>query len=170
MRILLVDSNQNERIVNRDVLETLGHQVKGVSNEDEAVTILQNEDFEFIITELNLPKTDGLEFIKKISHLKPDTPVIVLTEGVSMSKAIKAVKLRALDVLIKPMDVKKMEKLLSEAQLEKRSIRNRSELDDDIRQKISALQNAVEETQLQFRAANSKMHVLEEIAKQLLRK
>lgn len=168
MRILLVDGNQNELTVNRDVLEALGNQVVGVARGDEAIVKFETEDFDLVVTELNLTTIDGLELIESFGVIKPKVPVIVLTEGVSMSKAIKAVKLRALDVLIKPMDVERMENLLKEILIKDKSVDLRHEIDTDLREKISALKTAVEETQMQFKAANSKMHVLERIAKQLL--
>lgn len=170
MRILLIDGNLNELTVNRDVLEALGHQVTGFTNAEEAVATFKSEDFELVVTELNLPRADGLELIETFGTIKPKVPVIVLTEGVSMSKAIKAVKLRALDVLIKPMDVAKMETLLREVLVDREMVERQYEINDDLRKKINALRNAVEETQQQFKMANSKMHVLEQIADQLLRR
>ena len=86
-----------------------------------------------------------------------------------MSKAIKAVKLKAIDVLIKPLNVERMEALLKDITMNRHTNEIYKQADNDLKQKIEALRHAVEETQLQFKEANSKMNVLEEIAKQLLR-
>ena len=108
MHILLVDNHKNDLVVNRDFLMAYGHKVDGVSSAAEAMEVAKVTQYDLVLLEINLPDDSGLSLIKTFSEVEPSPPVYVLTEGVSVARAIKAIKLNAIDVIFKPLDDNKL--------------------------------------------------------------
>ncbi len=114
MHILLVDCNHNELIVNHDILETYGHRVDSATSADIAATKITARHFDVAIIEINMPDNSGMGLLKTFATSYPKVPVFVLTEGISVPRAIKAIKMNAVDVLIKPLDSAKIRLLQAE--------------------------------------------------------
>jgi len=64
---------------------------------------ISDDHFDLIITELKLPRMDGIELLKQTREVKPATPVILVTENAGITEAVEAMKLGALDFIIKPL-------------------------------------------------------------------
>ena len=108
MKILLIDNHKNDLVVNRDVLTAHGHQVDAVTNAEEAISKSSSGHYDLVLTDINLPNDSG---IKLIENLARQTRLFVLTEGISVARAIKAIKLNAIDVIFKPLDAVKIEQI-----------------------------------------------------------
>jgi NADH-quinone oxidoreductase subunit E len=67
-----------------------------------ALDAFQRKEVDLLIADLRLPDIDGLEVIKEVKHVRPDTGVIVITGYSTVSSAVSAMKLGALDYLAKP--------------------------------------------------------------------
>ena len=78
-RILLVDDNARGSAARRTVLEEQGHKLKCVSTAAEALDQLANHKFDLIVTNYRIPRTDGVELIKRIRKQEIDLPVILLS-------------------------------------------------------------------------------------------
>lgn len=167
MRILLIDGNQNELAVNRDFLESMGHKVVEVNSAEKALTTFQSGDFDLVMTELNLPGSIGLALIESFGILKPNIPVVVLTEGVSLNKAIQAVKLNAVDVVLKPVDEKSIEGMLKEIPHQTKKAVSSRDHGNDLWNEVMDLKTTLEETQLQFEKVRNRLDVLEQKAQRL---
>jgi serine/threonine protein kinase len=102
--ILVVDDEPGIREFLVDALATDGHQLSEASSADAAVERLKHEDFDLLITDLRMPgKLDGMDVVRVARQSHPDTRVIVLTAHGSVSTAVDAMKLGAIDFLEKPM-------------------------------------------------------------------
>lgn len=76
-------------------------QVKAISNPEQALEIIRTNQFDLIITDLNMPKINGLEIISEAKKCSPNTPVIIMS-GSDKIEAQNALKLGATDILTKP--------------------------------------------------------------------
>jgi len=102
--ILVVDDEPGIREFLVETLLTDGHTLTEASSADAAVERLKHEDFDLLITDLRMPgKLDGMDVVREARQSHPDTRVIVLTAHGSVTTAVDAMKLGAIDFLEKPM-------------------------------------------------------------------
>ena len=105
LNILLVEDDPDVRAVLRDALEEAGHQVDAVVDGAVAMQRLGAAVFDLVITDLRLPKVDGLTLFRRARELAPGTDVILMTSFGAVSDAVAAVKEGAYDYLTKPFEV-----------------------------------------------------------------
>ena len=102
-RILVVDDDEMDRLVERMILEELGHELYFAKDGEDALGIYQERDIDVVVTDLKMPGVDGLSLIRQIRDLHPGAEVIVVS-GLSRSKLEQAHDLGARDTLVKPVD------------------------------------------------------------------
>jgi len=103
MRILVVDDEKIKRVTLADDLLTQGHEVVAVGDGEAALGELEVGRFDVVVTDLKMPKIDGLELLKRIKQGPlADMEVILMTAYGSIPVAVEAVKLGAFDFLTKP--------------------------------------------------------------------
>jgi len=109
-KVLLVDDEAKIREILKLVLEKEGYQVHTSKNGSEALSALENEYFDVMITDLKMPKMDGLELMREIKQKGIKVNVVFITAYADIKDAVEAIKLGAFDYLEKNF---KMEELLS---------------------------------------------------------
>jgi len=125
VRILVVD---DERIAGRNlqrILEKEGYEVKTAGGGAEAIKILeQTEDNEFdlVLTDLKMPRVDGMEVLAKTLSLYPNTDVIMITGYATVESAIAALKAGAYHYITKPFKLDEVRRVVKEA-LEKQELK-----------------------------------------------
>ena len=103
MRILVVDDEKIKRVTLADDLATQGHEVVAAADGTEAWGQLQQGRFDVVVTDLKMPKMDGIELLKRIKQgVRADVEVIMMTAYGSIKVAVEAVKLGAFDFITKP--------------------------------------------------------------------
>ncbi|MEN6497832.1 MAG: sigma-54 dependent transcriptional regulator [Thermoguttaceae bacterium] len=103
MRILVADDEKIKRITLADDLSTQGHEVVTAADGEEAVRLLETGHFDVVVTDLKMPKVDGIELLKRIKQSPlSDVAVIMMTAYGSIQVAVEAVKLGAYDFITKP--------------------------------------------------------------------
>jgi len=102
--ILIVDDESNIRETLKLFLKDEGYNAEEASDGEEALSLLNQKDYDIVITDLNMPKIDGIELIKKGSSISPDTFFVVMTAYASVKTAIEALRLGAYDYLLKPIE------------------------------------------------------------------
>ena len=108
-KILVVDDEQAIRILLSRALANLGKfQVEVAGNGEEALAKVEHGQFDLVLTDLKMPKMDGLELINRISTRRPDILTVLMTGHGSIDSAIKAMKRGASDYLTKPIDLEEM--------------------------------------------------------------
>ncbi|MFT3699457.1 MAG: sigma-54 dependent transcriptional regulator [Kofleriaceae bacterium] len=118
--VLLVDDEPGVLFTLTELLLERGHKVITAKNGVEALTKL--EDAEAVLTDLSMPKMDGLELMAQIAARDPSLPVILLTAHGSEKVAVAAMKQGAYDYLTKPFDIDEVA-LVIERALEARRLR-----------------------------------------------
>lgn len=103
MRILIVDDEKIKRVTLTDDLAAQGHEVVAAADGEEAVEELAAGSFDVVVTDLKMPKLDGIELLKRIKQGPlAAIEVIMMTAYGSIPVAVEAVKLGAFDFLTKP--------------------------------------------------------------------
>jgi DNA-binding NtrC family response regulator len=100
--ILIVDDDKAFRLATCILLEEEGYRVRAVPSVDEALSHLQQEHFDLVLSDLVMQGTDGLTFLGEIKKLYPDIITLMITGYASIDTAVKAMKLGAYDYLTKP--------------------------------------------------------------------
>jgi two-component system response regulator AtoC len=118
--VLLVDDEPGVLFTLTELLTERGHKVLTAKNGVEALTKL--EDAETVLTDLSMPRMDGLELMTQIASRDPSLPVILLTAHGSEKVAVAAMKQGAYDYLTKPFDIDEVA-LVIERALEARRLR-----------------------------------------------
>ena len=77
--ILLVEDEELLRAGVQEVLEIQGYKVITAPDGEQALACLAAEPIDLIITDLVMPKMDGVDFVKQLREIKPDLPVIVVS-------------------------------------------------------------------------------------------
>ncbi len=78
-RVLIVDDNPNMSNLLSDMLEVFDFSSQRASDGEEALSLLNQEDFSLLITDLRMPKMTGLELLKAVKDKFPRLPVVVIT-------------------------------------------------------------------------------------------
>lgn len=102
--ILLVDDEPSIRLTVGDALKSEGHRVTLASDGAEGIGHIEATVFDVVITDIRLPKMDGLAIMQHVLKEAPDTDVILITAYGDVSDAVTALKSGAHDYLTKPFD------------------------------------------------------------------
>jgi two-component system, NtrC family, response regulator AtoC len=103
-KILVVDDELNMRLVLKTLLNKEGYDVATASDGLEALKILKSGDVEVVVTDLKMPKLDGMGLLEKITREYPSTPVIIITAHGTIATAVNALKKGAFDYITKPFE------------------------------------------------------------------
>lgn len=109
MRIILVEDEKLKRISLTDALEQEKFGVIPCANPFDALNVLENDDtIDVIVTDLKMPKMNGIDFIKKVREFNKEIPVIVVTAYATVETAVEAMKLGAYDYITKPFTTEEL--------------------------------------------------------------
>ena len=121
-RILVVDDEQSMRDFLSIMLKKEGYDVVTAENGGGALKAIQAEIFDLVITDVKMPGIDGIEVLKTVKEVSPETVVIMITAFATAETAVEAMKLGAYDYITKPFKVDEI-KLVIQKALEKRYLR-----------------------------------------------
>ncbi|MEN9413784.1 MAG: hypothetical protein RLZ62_88, partial [Bacteroidota bacterium] len=107
-KILIVDDETPIRRTLRDILEFEGYEVDEAVDGLECVAKVQKEKYDVVITDIKMPKMDGIEALERLQILSPETPVIMVSGHGTIDTAVEAVKKGAFDFISKPPDLNRM--------------------------------------------------------------
>jgi two-component system, NtrC family, response regulator PilR len=120
-KILVVDDEQSLRDVLSIMLKRAGYAVTSVADGEEAIEQVQKEIFDLVITDLRMPKVDGMEVLRAVKSTSPETVVLIITAFATADSAVEAMKQGAYDYLTKPFQVDEVQLIIRNA-LEKRRL------------------------------------------------
>ena len=88
----------------RLLLKKRGYAIHLASNGKEALQLFRQGSVDLVITDLVMPKMDGIELLEAVKELRPETEVIVISAQGTIEKAVQAMKLGAFDFIEKPIN------------------------------------------------------------------
>jgi nitrogen regulation protein NR(I) len=103
-QILVVDDEPNLRRVLSAQLERDGCDVHTAEDGEEALRVLGEHHIDLVITDLRMPKLDGMELLRRITALEDAMPVVMITAHGTVDTAVEALKTGAFDYITKPFD------------------------------------------------------------------
>jgi len=103
-RVLVVDDDAGVRYTLREILEASGLEVDVASDGVEALERLQLAPAQLVVTDLRMPRMDGMELLRKLVAQNPAPRVVVITAHGSERQAVDAIKAGALDYFRKPFE------------------------------------------------------------------
>ena len=134
--LLLVDDDAMTRETLRDILTHLGvSRIHEAPDGEGALAVMERADVDLVITDIHMPRMDGLALVEGIKARWPHVPVIVLTGYPTIEIAIEAMKRGASDFVMKPFRMEQIELPLQRALKERRLLLENSILNSELRQK-----------------------------------
>jgi signal transduction histidine kinase len=113
--ILLVDDEEGIRKVLGILLADMGYQVHTAATGVEALRTFEKLHPPIVLTDIKMPEMDGIELLRNLKQISPDTEVIMITGHGDMDLAIKSVKYEATDFVTKPINDEILEIALKRA-------------------------------------------------------
>jgi DNA-binding NtrC family response regulator len=102
--ILIVEDDPKVGESLRLLLKKRGYGILLAANGKEALSLFRQEVVDLVITDLVMPKMDGIELLEAVKNLRPETEVIVISAQGTIEKAVQAMKLGAFDFIQKPIN------------------------------------------------------------------
>ena len=133
-KILIADDEKPIRDSLKMILDEEGYSTAVVADGEEALLKIKEENFDVVITDIKMPKVDGIQLLEEASKISPETFFMIMTAYASVKTAIDALRHGAYDYLIKPVEfedvILRIKRLLDYKKL---SLENKT-----LRQRISA--------------------------------
>ncbi|GBD92283.1 transcriptional regulatory protein ZraR [bacterium BMS3Abin04] len=112
--ILIVDNEERERkILSMELSDK--YKVLLAQNGKEAVNLLNKNKVHLVLTDLKMPGMSGIELLEHIQKHHKSIPVIIVTAFGSVENAVEAMKLGALDYMLKPLKIDELEALIEKS-------------------------------------------------------
>src|SRR3990172_6412630 len=114
-KILIVDDEKSIREFLEIMLKKEGYKVGSAVNAEEALKLFHNSNYELVISDIKMSGMDGVELLKKIKEINPETIVLMITAYASVDTAIDAMKAGAYDYITKPFNVDEVKHIIQNA-------------------------------------------------------
>ena len=135
--ILIIDDEKSLLDLLSVVFKKEGYGVKTSLSAPKAFEILEKEDIDFIITDIKMPETNGMDVLKFVKTKYPELPVVMITAYGSINQAVEALKLGALDYVVKPFDVEELKIIVGRGLAERRLKEENILLKKDLKERYS---------------------------------
>jgi DNA-binding NtrC family response regulator len=121
-RLLIAEDEANLRLVLQKELQRLGYRVHVAPDGEAALRKLEESNVDVLLCDINMPRMDGMELLRRV-HERPNPPeVIMLTGQGTIETAVEAMRIGAYDYLTKPYSISELDVRVRQA-AEKRSLR-----------------------------------------------
>lgn len=107
--ILVVDDEPQMLIAVQETLRLKGYRITTAGSGMEALCRLRERYYQLILTDMRMPEVSGLDLLKKVKTLSPQTPVVLLTAYGTIQNAVDAMRHGAFDYLLKPFSAEALE-------------------------------------------------------------
>jgi signal transduction histidine kinase/DNA-binding response OmpR family regulator len=163
--ILVVDDEPSIRITIKAFLEAEGHSVQIAGEAESAITILQSNPTDIVLTDIILPKVSGVDLLRRIRDISPQTQVIMMTGEPTLETASESLRLGAVDYLQKPVSKNEILKVVRNTLRVKHLRDDKLRLEAENRTYLNHLEQLVEKRTHALAASESALrHRAEELA------
>jgi DNA-binding response OmpR family regulator len=138
--VLVVDDETAIRYSVCKTLQRVGYQVHEAASGEEALEMLRGQHFDVVLTDIRMPQgIDGVELVRRIKDINPDTVVVLMTGYPSLTTAVEALRLGAHDYLIKPSSSADIRQSVANGVERSHNLKRRRALLDVIRSNVHEL-------------------------------
>ncbi len=107
-KILIIDDEKSIRNTLKEILSYEGYEVTEAPDGIEGIRIAEKEKFDIILSDIKMPKMDGIEVLEKLQEITPETPVVMISGHGNIDTAVEAIRKGAFDYISKPLDLNRM--------------------------------------------------------------
>ncbi|MFK7740485.1 MAG: sigma-54-dependent transcriptional regulator [Planctomycetota bacterium] len=132
MRVLVADDEPLSREFLQEALQALGCEVRTVADGQAAIDALAKEAFDVLLTDLRMPRADGMEVLAASREQQPNCQVVLVTAHGTMHVAVAAMREGAVDVLEKPVELDAIEILLERLRERQQLVRENAFLREEV--------------------------------------
>jgi DNA-binding NtrC family response regulator len=104
-RVLVIEDEPLLRISVRDALQMEGWTVDVAEDGAQGVVLFERFLHEFVLTDLVMPRMDGMEVLRRVKAIQPATTVVIITAHGTVEKAVEAMREGAVDFIAKPFSM-----------------------------------------------------------------
>ncbi|MBW2610604.1 MAG: sigma-54-dependent Fis family transcriptional regulator [Deltaproteobacteria bacterium] len=101
-RVLIIDDEKNMRHMLQVMLDKAGYVSEAAADGIEGLSLMEKQDFDFILCDLKMPKMDGMAFLEKARAKYPGKTIIMMSAYGTFDTALEAMKIGAYDYISKP--------------------------------------------------------------------
>src|SRR5215510_1701814 len=156
-RLLVVDDEESLRITTAAIFENEGYVVDTASSGDEAIDLMNREDYDLVLTDLHMEGGDGLSVLNQIRRQAPLTISVVLTGFASVESAIAALQEGAYDYLVKPCDIETMKHTIRRGVEHRRLMLAEQKARSDLQELNLDLERRIEERTAELKHLNAEL-------------
>jgi nitrogen regulation protein NR(I) len=114
-QVLIVDDEPNLRRILSAQLTRDGYEVLTAEDGEEGLALLRENHIDLIITDLKMPRVDGMTLLKRAILEEPELPVVMITAHGTIDTAVEALKVGAFDFVTKPFDKDELRQIVAKA-------------------------------------------------------
>jgi signal transduction histidine kinase/DNA-binding response OmpR family regulator len=164
-RLLVVDDEKSVVEIFVDFFGDQGYEIQTASTGLVALDRIRAEEFDLIITDINLPGADGLEVVRAAKRRNSETGVVVITGQASLTTAIEAIHSGASDFIMKPFDLLDVSNVVERTLRSKRLTEENRRLVSILTLTNEKLQASEESLQIRVDAATRTLRTLLELSR-----
>ncbi|MCE5249099.1 response regulator [bacterium] len=133
-KILVVDDEPGIRDIIKTYVEHFGYIVHTAADGVDALKQVESENYDVVLTDIQMPRMDGLTLTEEIRKIQPDTIIIMMTGYASVNTAVEAIKRNIFDYIMKPFqNMHTILQTIEQGIERKRLVLERNALVDDLR-------------------------------------
>jgi len=121
-KILIIDDEKSILHLLSVVFKKEGWKVETCLSSPNAIEVIDKKDFDLIVCDIKMPQISGMEILKHVKEKKQDIPVIMMTAYGSIKQAVEALKIGAIDYVMKPFEIDELKIIVANA-LEQKKLR-----------------------------------------------
>jgi len=133
--ILVVDDEKNYLLVMATLLTEQGYEVLTAESGEKALGLVKSAVMDLVLTDMKMPRMDGIELLSRVKQSQPDLPVIVMTAFGTVERAVEAMRKGAFDYITKPFRNEELMMTIRKALEMSRLVRENRELNLALRQR-----------------------------------
>jgi two-component system response regulator AtoC len=114
-QVLIVDDEPNLRKILAAQLSRDGYEVMLAEDGEQGLSMLREHHIDLVVTDLKMPKVDGMTLLREALKETPDLPIVMITAHGTVDTAVEALKLGAFDYLTKPFDKDEVRQVVAKA-------------------------------------------------------
>ncbi|WP_394844509.1 sigma-54 dependent transcriptional regulator [Pendulispora brunnea] len=114
-QVLIVDDEPNLRKILSAQLSRDGYDVLTAEDGEQGLQLLREHHIDLVVTDLKMPKVDGMTLLREALREDPDLPIVMITAHGTVDTAVEALKLGAFDYLTKPFDKDEVRQIVAKA-------------------------------------------------------
>jgi len=107
-KILIIDDERSIRNTLKEILEYENYSVELAEDGKTALNLISKHKYDIILSDIKMPKMDGLELLSKITAMSLDVPIVMISGHGNIDTAVESIKKGAYDFIEKPLDLNRL--------------------------------------------------------------